>query len=715
MEIKGVNQPISKEELLEELQNIEMYEAQLASADLADLYEIPLEIEKKEFFRRNEGKYSTFRGVGNFAFVSATIALFLFSSFFVYKGFVAKDEGTEKSIAAYESLKSAEEALKDLNFEEAEEGFLKAYENLASAENSINEIGNLTVSIVENLPFDSRAESGISLLRAAKHIAKAGEIVSKAFASSPLKGAMSAELFLGALAGTSSEGGYPDYDFDSFEANLSAAESELLSAKENMGNVDASDFPQDLQGSISELGEKIPILLSIVSSARDYSKISAFLFGTDAPKRYLVIFQNSSELRPTGGFIGSYAIIEMHEGKLKNMFVDGIYNADGQLAVNIIPPGPFQHIATAWSTHDANWFLDFPTSAEKISWFYERTGGGKVDGILTLNVEVIEQMLALTGPIHLAEYDIVLDAQNFRDEIQYEVEVAYDKELNRPKKVLSDFSPIFLERLFDVSKNSGKDVLSILIKALEQKYIMLYSENDKVQEFFEKQGWAGEIYETQNDYLAVVHSNIGGHKTDKYMQDSVNYNANIQDDGSITGRLVLRRTHNGGNTKYWWYNRANIDYVKIYVPEGSEIISYSGGARRKVKNPADYEALQFSKDPDIQEMELGMREHGPIDIFKESGKTVFGTWLVTKPSRTSAFTVEYKLPIRAEFKNSIGKYELYLQKQPGTTLKADFEIDIPGNWEVVWDNATTELVQVRDLKQSFVLDKDKVIGYILKK
>ena len=83
MEIKGVNQPISKEELLEELQNIEMYEAQLASADLADLYEIPLEIEKKEFFRRNEGKYSTFRGVGNFAFVSATIALFLFSSFFV--------------------------------------------------------------------------------------------------------------------------------------------------------------------------------------------------------------------------------------------------------------------------------------------------------------------------------------------------------------------------------------------------------------------------------------------------------------------------------------------------------------------------------------------------------------------------------------------------------------------------------------------------------
>ena len=711
MEIKGVNQPISKEELLEELHNIEIYEAQLVSADLADLYEIPLEIEKGEFFgNRNKGKYSAFRGVGNFAFVSGAIALFLLGSFFVYKGFAAKDEGTGKSIAAYESLKSAEEALKGLNFEEAGEGFSKAYENLASAENSINEIGILTVSIVENLPFDSRAESSISLLRAAKHIAKAGEIVSGAFASSRLKGAMSTELFLGVLAGTSSEGGYPDYDFDGFEASLSAAEKELLSAKKNMGNVDVSDFPQDLRGSIRELGEKVPILLNIVSSAQDYSKISAFLFGTDAPKRYLVIFQNSSELRPTGGFIGSYAIIEVHEGKLKNMFVDGIYNADGQLAVNIIPPGPLQHIATAWSTHDANWFLDFPTSAKKISWFYERTGGGKVDGILTLNVEVIEQMLALTGPIHLAEYDIVLDAQNFRDEIQYEVEVAYNKELNRPKKVLSDFSPIFLERLFAVSKNSGKDVLSILIKALEQKYIMLYSENDKVQEFFEKQGWSGSVAQRASDYLAVAHSNIGGHKTDKYMKDLISYNAKIQDDGSIIGRLALRRTHNGGNTKYWWYNRANIDYVKIYVPEGSEIISYSGGARREVKKPADYEALQFGKDPDIQKIELGMREHGAIDIFNESGKTVFGTWLVTKPNNTSVFTVEYKLPIRAEFKNSVAKYELYLQKQPGTMVRADFTIDIPGDWEVVWDNSES-----KNLDSSFVLDKDKVIGYILKK
>ena len=120
MEIKGVNQPISKEELLEELHDIEIYEAQLVSADLADLYEIPLEIEKREFFRnRNKGKYSTFRGVGNFAFVSGAIALFLLGSFFVYKGFAAKDEGTGKSIAAYESLKSAEEALKGLNFEEA--------------------------------------------------------------------------------------------------------------------------------------------------------------------------------------------------------------------------------------------------------------------------------------------------------------------------------------------------------------------------------------------------------------------------------------------------------------------------------------------------------------------------------------------------------------------------------------------------------------------
>jgi hypothetical protein len=679
-----------------------------------DLRNIPLEIEKSEFFRKRDGRESAispFRQIYGFVFVSGIVVLSLLGAFFAHNAFIAKDKGTEKSITAYQNFMRAEVALKSFDFKKAGEDFALAYSNLASAESSINEVGNLTVSIAENLPFDSRADSSISLLRAAKHIAKAGEIASSALARSALGGALSGDSFFAMIAGEAGGGrGYTPSDFNVLASSLSSAESELMSAEAHMQNVRASDFPEELQLSISELSRKIPVLLDIIQSARDFSGVSAFLFGVDAPRRYLIIFQNSSELRPAGGFAGSYAIIEVDKGKLKDIFVDGIYSADGQLTVNVVPPKPFQHITTAWSTHDANWFLDFPTSAKKVAWFYEKTGGGKVDGVLTLNVEVVERLLELTGPILLMEYDLALDSKNFRDEIQYEVEVAYDKAANRPKQVLSDFTPMFLDRLFEASYEKKEEIVSALLRALEEKYIMFYSDDYAAQNFFENQGWAGSINEEpETDFLSVVHSNIGGYKTDKFMEDKISYEAEIQEDGSIVGHLIIKRVHAGGESKYWWYNRSNIDYLKIYVEKGAEILSYSGGERRKVGNPADYEALKFTKDEDILAIESSLKELGPIDIFNESGKTVFGTWLVTKPKKTSVFEVRYKLPYRVEFKNGVGKYNLYLQKQPGTEARADVKVNPPSNFAVIWDNAET-----KGLKNSFDLATDKVIGYIFK-
>jgi hypothetical protein len=38
--------------------------------------------------------------------------------------------------------------------------------------------------------------------------------------------------------------------------------------------------------------------------------------GNESPKKYLFLFQNSMELRPTGGFIGSFAVVDIDKGKI---------------------------------------------------------------------------------------------------------------------------------------------------------------------------------------------------------------------------------------------------------------------------------------------------------------------------------------------------------------------------------------------------------------
>jgi len=101
-------------------------------------------------------------------------------------------------------------------------------------------------------------------------------------------------------------------------------------------------------------------------------------------------------------------LLTIDQGAIKSLFVDGIFNVDGQLHEKIIPPRPIQKISTAWSMHDANWFADFPTSAQKIQWFYEKTGGPTTDGIISLTPTLIERLLGLTGPIPMPEHDVLL-------------------------------------------------------------------------------------------------------------------------------------------------------------------------------------------------------------------------------------------------------------------------------------------------------------------
>src|SRR3989344_6988876 len=55
-------------------------------------------------------------------------------------------------------------------------------------------------------------------------------------------------------------------------------------------------------------------------------------------KTYIVLLQNNRELRPSGGFMGSYARFKVQGSGLKEFTVQDIYVPDGQIAGHIDPP-----------------------------------------------------------------------------------------------------------------------------------------------------------------------------------------------------------------------------------------------------------------------------------------------------------------------------------------------------------------------------------------
>jgi hypothetical protein len=407
----------------------------------------------------------------------------------------------------------------------------------------------------------------------------------------------------------------------------------------------------------------------------------------------------------------------MQDGKVKNFFVDGIFNPDGQLRENIVPPKPLQKVSAGWSLHDSNWFPDFPTSAEKAIFFYEKTGGPTVDGVVVIMPTVTEKLLELTGPIILPEYNMTVTADNFFPVIQEEVEVNYDKTENKPKAVLADLSMILFDRLLH-SKDEKVIIgtMKTVIESLNQKDMMLYLRDDRVESMISQAGWSGEVRVSDKDYLSVIHSNINGFKTDGVIDEAISLKVDIQEDGSVMNTLRVTRKHNGGNTPYDWWNRVNADYMRVYVPLGAELISASGYTYEFPESPLDYDALGFKRDATVEMIEKKEKidEESGTRVGEESGKTVFGNWVYVSPQEEVTVEYQYKLPfqiVAGGEKAGASSYSLLVQKQAGTAGSAfTSEIVYPKSFEPIWQTGRNLVPYEHTFRSKDVLTTDLFLG-----
>ncbi len=511
--------------------------------------------------------------------------------------------------------------------------------------------------------------------------------------------------------------------FESTKLDASRAHEYLVRTERAIGRINPSVIPREFQPQYSTLNKALPLAVALLGNYVEHQSLFAEMLGAHGPRTYLFLFQNNHELRATGGFIGSYALLDVNAGKLRRFFVDGIFNPDGQLKENIVPPKPIQKISAGWSLHDSNWFPDFPTSAEKAMFFYEKTGGPTVDGIITLTPEVLKRVLELVGPVSLPEYGVTIDTENFISIIQEEVEVGYDKEENEPKRILGDVMEVLLQRF--LSFGHPKETWELgnsLADLLNERHILMYSKNPDMERLIRAAGWSGEVLSAPHDYVSVIHSNINGYKTDGVIEEEIWHEAEIHPDGKVIDTVIITRKHNGGQTPYEWWNKVNADYLRVYVPLGSKLLSADGMTREFPEPPLDYTALGFRRDPEIEreERETVIDETSGTRISTDAGKTVFGNWVYVSPGESVTVRYTYELPFRVdpsmgEAAGAIG-YSVLYQKQSGSNgsnLKAI--IRYPESFIPVWQTPENLIPYQRTFQSERTLSRDFYWGVVFGK
>ncbi|MFA6475195.1 MAG: DUF4012 domain-containing protein [Patescibacteria group bacterium] len=476
-----------------------------------------------------------------------------------------------------------------------------------------------------------------------------------------------------------------------------------------LSEVNLVTVPAEYHDKIRLAQTELPVITKNLEEMVALTESLVTLMGHDKPKRYLVLFQNNRELRATGGFIGSFALIDIDHGRVSSLEIPGggPYDLMGGLTEQVISPQPLHLVNAKWQLQDANWWPDFPTSAEKIQWFYEHSGGPSVDGVITLTPDIIEQMLTITGPIAMPEYDAVVDSDNFYLITQTQAERKYD-DTRESKKFIADLTPRLLDKLFTVDATTVLPMLQVVYNGLQQKDILVYFNDQFIEQEFQARGWTGEVKSTPGDYLEVVDTNIGGGKTDKVVQTSIQHHASIDAAGNVIDTVTLTREHTGQPDDLF-ANVKNVDYVRIYVPQGSELLSAEGFTQPDPNIVLPVES-GYEQDADLQAVSgtILVDSKTQTRINQEFGKTVFGNWIQTEPGSTSIVTISYRLPFtvtRSQW--APGRYSLLLQKQPGSfDPMVHTSLDYPANWTLAWSYPATTL------KLDEALTSDRFVGAV---
>jgi hypothetical protein len=414
--------------------------------------------------------------------------------------------------------------------------------------------------------------------------------------------------------------------------------------------------PMDLPAPIASVRDMLAAKLAeYLPPLRAYAQLDDVLpsvLGWDAPRRYLVLTQNPAELRPTGGFIGSFGVIAFDKGKITERHFQDVFLLDlpwdypfvtSPVALERYLLGPTQ----PWQLADANWSPDFPTSAQQAIALYANEGGpGTLDGVLAITTYTIDELLRITGPVTVPEYGVTIASGETTLKVLQNTRVAVPGESR--KAFLGVFADKLFSTLFSLSPSRWADLSGRGDAFLGERLLLAWFENPADQAGITTLGLDGAVRKDAGDYIYPVDSNVA--PTSKL---------NAVTDRSLELEVRLDNVGNAENAMtVTWTNNIETDaarpfrelprlekvrtlgmYFRLLVPERSRLVSMAGGSTQPIT--------------------------APTDVADESGRMVIGNYFRIPPGKAHIdYTWISPYPAN-QAEDGTFTYQLTVQKQPG--------------------------------------------------
>ncbi|MGE5041271.1 MAG: DUF4012 domain-containing protein [Candidatus Levyibacteriota bacterium] len=446
---------------------------------------------------------------------------------------------------------------------------------------------------------------------------------------------------------------------------IDTIEQEITAAKADTDKVNPNRYPPifalaKVHDQLQNMKVFVDGAVVAVQEGKPLIKLLPELLGDTSEKKYLIIFQNDKEQRPTGGFMTFYAVFRVEQGIIHVDKASDIYSLDDSLPSHQRAPEiilKYLPKVYDFNIRDSNLSPDFIESMKTFYSMYQTSSQKtNINGIISIDTHFLISILDVLGEVQAG--GLTFNSQNDpRCNCPQAVFVLEDNTTKPVNYIKSNRKGLLADLLFAILQKTlssspklywGK-LMQAAVADAQQKHIMFYLLDSDAQKGIEALNWAGRIRDFQGDYLHINDANFGGAKSNLFVQQSVKMEYDISSTGEITKTLTISyknpQPYSDCNLEHGelCLNATLRNFQRIYVPTDSTLVSSKGS---EVK----------------------------VETKKDLGKTDFEAFMTVNPLGSAKIIYTYKLPFKVTSKTM----PLLIQKQPGTA-KIPYQIYVNGN------------------------------------
>ncbi len=411
---------------------------------------------------------------------------------------------------------------------------------------------------------------------------------------------------------------------------------------------------------------KVDKAIELMNEYDAYIPYINIILGDGSDKTYMIIAQNSAEMRSGGGLPASIGIVTIKDGIL--------HIGDFSSFLSVLPfynKGINTFSKNEIKIFSQNWYGDkltaatvnphFPRAAQLLANGYKKKHKVKVDGVISMTPAIVGRLIGVTGPIVLSN-GVKLDEKYAVKYLQHDIYYQYHNKKamtseKRKKEANKLENQIFAEAAKKVIKGVMSDLnvksivklIEVVKKSSEDRVFCMWMADSQAQETVKNLGSSGSLnYDPQKPELGVFFNIKDGNKLGIHVNISVKLGKEtVNKDGSVTYPVKVIIKNNidskslakGKNSSYLTSSSGGSmkSIIYFFAPCGGNISNFKCSAYAKF-NTGKYQDLKVYYNPNR------------VEIFPK--KSVTFNFKVTTAPGVNVKPKIVTTPLLMEYKNA---------------------------------------------------------------